>query len=132
MVTHDIGLKSFAHRVVRMVDGKINKIEHIPPENRMHTIQNLKNIIRDEYNIAIENAQNNQATLGVREGNLLHFFTFVKELNKVLLNTMKIFKLKLNLIPRTINLKLVNLQIILLLSLLKVIENNKSRIINIS
>jgi putative ABC transport system ATP-binding protein len=26
MVTHDVGLKSFANRVVRMADGKINKI----------------------------------------------------------------------------------------------------------
>jgi putative ABC transport system ATP-binding protein len=26
MVTHDVGLKSFANRVVRMADGKISKI----------------------------------------------------------------------------------------------------------
>ena len=30
MVTHDVGLKTFAHRVVRMADGKINKIQDIP------------------------------------------------------------------------------------------------------
>ena len=71
MVTHDIGLKSFAHRVVRMVDGKINKIEHISPEDRRHTIQNLKNIIQEEYNISIENAPGTQNTLGVREGSFL-------------------------------------------------------------
>jgi putative ABC transport system ATP-binding protein len=27
MVTHDVGLKYFANRVVRMADGKVNKIE---------------------------------------------------------------------------------------------------------
>ena len=26
MVTHDVGLKTFAHRVVRMADGKVHKI----------------------------------------------------------------------------------------------------------
>ena len=30
MVTHDVGLKSFAHRVVRMADGKVNKIIPTP------------------------------------------------------------------------------------------------------
>lgn len=29
MVTHDVGLKVFANRVVRMSDGKVNKIEEI-------------------------------------------------------------------------------------------------------
>ena len=32
MVTHDVGLKTFADRVVRMADGKIAKIEEIPKE----------------------------------------------------------------------------------------------------
>lgn len=30
MVTHDVGLKSFANRVVRMADGKIHKIQEVP------------------------------------------------------------------------------------------------------
>lgn len=34
MVTHDVGLKTFANRVVRMADGKISKIEEIPKESR--------------------------------------------------------------------------------------------------
>ena len=29
MVTHDVNLKSFANRVIKMVDGKINNIETI-------------------------------------------------------------------------------------------------------
>ena len=32
MVTHDVGLKGFANKVVRMADGKINKIQEIDPE----------------------------------------------------------------------------------------------------
>lgn len=31
MVTHDVSLKTFANRVVRMADGKIAKIEDIDP-----------------------------------------------------------------------------------------------------
>ena len=31
MVTHDVALKTFANRVVRMADGKIAKIEDIDP-----------------------------------------------------------------------------------------------------
>lgn len=31
MVTHDVSLKTFANRVVRMADGKIHKIEDIDP-----------------------------------------------------------------------------------------------------
>jgi ABC-type lipoprotein export system ATPase subunit len=30
MVTHDIALKNYANRVIKMVDGKINTIETIP------------------------------------------------------------------------------------------------------
>ena len=29
MVTHDVGLKTFANRVVKMADGKVNKIMDI-------------------------------------------------------------------------------------------------------
>jgi len=29
MVTHDVSLKTFANRVVRMADGKVSKIEEI-------------------------------------------------------------------------------------------------------
>ena len=41
MVTHDIGLKAFAHRVVKMADGKVNKIKTTPPEDRQNIIENL-------------------------------------------------------------------------------------------
>ena len=31
MVTHDVGLKNFANRTVKMMDGKIASIEETPP-----------------------------------------------------------------------------------------------------
>lgn len=34
MVTHDVSLKTFANRVVRMADGKISKIQDIPVQDR--------------------------------------------------------------------------------------------------
>ena len=34
MVTHDVALKTFANRVIRMADGKIAKIEQIDPSIR--------------------------------------------------------------------------------------------------
>ena len=41
MVTHDVGLKNFAHRVVKMADGKVNKIKITPPAARQEIIGNL-------------------------------------------------------------------------------------------
>lgn len=43
MVTHDVGLKAFSNRVVRMADGKINKIQETPIEERNEIIRNLNN-----------------------------------------------------------------------------------------
>lgn len=34
MVTHDVGLKNFCNRVVRVIDGKISRIEEIASEER--------------------------------------------------------------------------------------------------
>lgn len=41
MVTHDVALKSFAHRVVRMLDGKVNKITTNPQDLRNKTMNDL-------------------------------------------------------------------------------------------
>jgi len=30
MVTHEVNLKNFCHRVIRMLDGKVQRIETIP------------------------------------------------------------------------------------------------------
>lgn len=42
MVTHDQGLKHFAHRVVKMSDGKILKIQEIDQSVRGKMIQDLE------------------------------------------------------------------------------------------
>lgn len=41
MVTHDVGLKAFANRVVKMADGKVNKIKTTPAEDRRKIISEL-------------------------------------------------------------------------------------------
>lgn len=45
MVTHDVALKNYANRVVRMVDGKVNAIENIPTEKREENIRALNEIV---------------------------------------------------------------------------------------
>jgi len=42
MVTHDQGLKYFAHRVVRMADGKVARIDIIQPEARAKIVNELE------------------------------------------------------------------------------------------
>ena len=41
MVTHDVGLKYFAHRVVKMADGKVNQIVPIPSQARNDVVASL-------------------------------------------------------------------------------------------
>lgn len=41
MVTHDVALKAFAHRVIRMVDGKISRIEETPEFVRQDALDTL-------------------------------------------------------------------------------------------
>lgn len=62
MVTHDVGLKSFATRVVRMADGKVNKIEEIDTNHRNDTIKHLNDRVR-----AIHSG-NMKDVLTIREG----------------------------------------------------------------
>ena len=46
MVTHDVSLKYFANRVVRMADGKVNKIETIDPHARSEMMRHLDDRVR--------------------------------------------------------------------------------------
>lgn len=62
MVTHDVALKSFAHRVVRMLDGKVNKITTNPDDLRNKTMNDLNGRVE-----AILNGDDSGA-LTVREG----------------------------------------------------------------
>ena len=45
MVTHDTGLKNFSTRTIKMLDGKIAKIEDNPLENRINTIRKLNEVV---------------------------------------------------------------------------------------
>jgi hypothetical protein len=45
MVTHDVALKNYANRVIRMVDGKINLIEIIPVLKRQENINHLASVV---------------------------------------------------------------------------------------
>lgn len=62
MVTHDVGLKTFANRVIRMADGKVNRIQEIDVEARNETIRHLN----DRVN-AIQRGLHKDA-LSIREG----------------------------------------------------------------
>ena len=41
MVTHDVGLKNFADRVIRVLDGKIMRVEEVSEEERAAAIERL-------------------------------------------------------------------------------------------
>lgn len=62
MVTHDVGLKTFAHRVVKMADGKVNKILTIPPASRQDIISKLNKRVEAIH------AGNDGEELMIREG----------------------------------------------------------------
>lgn len=62
MVTHDVCLKNFAHRVVRMADGKVNKIEEVPAASRNELISQLTARVE-----AIQSG-NFEGSLMIREG----------------------------------------------------------------
>ena len=62
MVTHDVALKNYANKIVKMFDGKVNKIEEVPKDIRKTTIDNLNEKVR----LILEGKDTGQ--LNVREG----------------------------------------------------------------
>ena len=62
MVTHDVGLKTFANRVVRMADGKIAKIEEIDPSLREQQVRLLNERVEQL------NSGDTKDKLAIREG----------------------------------------------------------------
>jgi energy-coupling factor transporter ATP-binding protein EcfA2 len=62
MVTHDVALKTFANRVVRMADGKVAKIEEIDPDIRSEQIRHLSD------RVALIHKGEMKDTLAIREG----------------------------------------------------------------
>ena len=62
MVTHDEDLKYFAHRVIHMIDGKINHIEHISADKRkQYEIEYFKTKINQQQQQMYQIRQNNQS-----------------------------------------------------------------------
>lgn len=78
MVTHDVALKNYANRIIRMVDGKVNKIEDIQEEIRKSSIHNLKKNVA-EYRNPVNNNPGESNALGVREGTSKHSGSGVTE-----------------------------------------------------
>lgn len=68
MVTHDVALKQYANRVVRMLDGKINKIEEHSAYSRQQAIYSLKKTTASYRHVAGADATLSNSPLGVREG----------------------------------------------------------------
>ena len=62
MVTHDVGLKYFAHRVVKMADGKVSQIIPIPSQARDEIIGDLNKRVE-----AIHSGRGQEALM-IREG----------------------------------------------------------------
>lgn len=65
MVTHDVSLKSYANKVVRILDGKVQNIENIDENTRSSAVKELKKTISEEY---ASNSNQKDGNLGVREG----------------------------------------------------------------
>jgi putative ABC transport system ATP-binding protein len=63
MVTHDVGLKCYADRVVKIVDGKISNIEVINPALKKESIKTLESIVS-----GVLKPEEAEFILGVRSG----------------------------------------------------------------
>jgi energy-coupling factor transporter ATP-binding protein EcfA2 len=63
MVTHDTALKAYAHRVIRMVDGKISRIEEIPDFERTAALEALAASAPVQAMLAIESTTSRAAQL---------------------------------------------------------------------
>lgn len=66
MVTHDTFLKNFATRTIKMLDGKIAKLEENPLENREAYMQKLRDLVAGYTEFRKE--ENKENDIGVRSG----------------------------------------------------------------
>lgn len=76
MVTHDVSLKCFANRIVKIMDGKISGIEQIGDKQRQENIQILNDIVQGN---SVSWQQQN--ILGVKSG------TVTSNIENQLINT---------------------------------------------
>jgi len=70
MVTHDVALKNYANRVVRMLDGKIHKIDEHSEESRKVHFDALRQIV-NQYEENDKAPGQHLDNIGVREGTKL-------------------------------------------------------------
>ena len=65
MVTHDVGLKYFADRIIWLRDGKIQRVEHVSASKREETMRNLRQELHDlglDGSVSIANDDANVAS----------------------------------------------------------------------
>ena len=53
MVTHDPNIKRLAHRAVYVMDGKINRVESIPPAHRAEFIDKLRQDVEVQLSLVL-------------------------------------------------------------------------------
>jgi hypothetical protein len=87
MVTHDVGLKYYGDRVVRMVDGKINKIEDISPEERREIKSKLRARIEDKQSGLREGIS--AEAVGQIESSSSNTKTFIRKVTDYKIKTFK-------------------------------------------
>jgi putative ABC transport system ATP-binding protein len=84
MVTHDVGLKYFGNRVVKIVDGKVNAIESIDKNLRDDAVGKLSDRINNIQNLGIKEGGinreiNSENNLGL-EGQIKKSLTYVRKI----------------------------------------------------
>jgi putative ABC transport system ATP-binding protein len=80
MVTHDVGLKTYANRVVRVVDGKINSTYDIDPALRQDSLSKLWERINSNSFMLREGAEScSQAVNEANSSSIENSKTFVRK-----------------------------------------------------
>lgn len=66
MVTHDLHLKNFAHRIIYMRDGRISKQEQVSNHLRAQAIQDLEKKLKTPSLDALTNVKMSESTTEIR------------------------------------------------------------------
>merc|ERR1719295_369921 len=66
-VTHDVGLKYFAHRVIHMLDGKISKIETISQRRRDIAEKELRDFMEQDNNPLLNQKGGDEEEFEIRD-----------------------------------------------------------------
>merc|ERR1719242_2890745 len=66
-VTHDVGLKNFAHRVIHMLDGKISKIEDVSQRRRDIAEKELRDSMEQDNNPLLNQKGGDEEEFEIRD-----------------------------------------------------------------